>query len=110
MQGGSPDVARIKDGANPATWMLEVTGGATSTSGAKAANVDWINYYANSELSAENAAKADRLIEEDSRSKLPLTVSGGKYAAPFGMQFWELMKKYNRAYWRTPSYNYMRWV
>ena len=35
----------IKAGENPATWMLEVTGGATVTGKSKAAKVDFAEYY-----------------------------------------------------------------
>ena len=35
----------IKAGENPATWMLEVTGGAAVTGKSKAAKVDFAEYY-----------------------------------------------------------------
>ena len=41
---GFKGVAPIKRGHNPATWMLEVTGGATST-GVKASQIDFPAVY-----------------------------------------------------------------
>lgn len=41
---GFEGVAPIKRGHNPATWMLEVTGGATST-GVKASKIDFPAAY-----------------------------------------------------------------
>ena len=41
---GFEGVAPIKKGHNPATWMLEVTGGATST-GVKASKIDFPAAY-----------------------------------------------------------------
>lgn len=40
-----PGVHPISPGENPATWMLEVTGGATITGKSKAASVDFAEYY-----------------------------------------------------------------
>ena len=41
-----PGVPKIKDGYNPATWMLEVTSTAMETQ----LNVDFADLYANSDL------------------------------------------------------------
>ena len=40
-----PGVQPISAGENPATWMLEVTGGASVTGKSKAARVDLAEYY-----------------------------------------------------------------
>ncbi len=40
-----PGVQPIRSGENPATWMLEVTGGASVTGKSKAAKVDFAEYY-----------------------------------------------------------------
>jgi hypothetical protein len=40
-----PGVQPIESGENPATWMLEVTGGASVTGKSKAADVDFAEYY-----------------------------------------------------------------
>ena len=46
IQGVQP----IGPGENPATWMLEVTGGASVTGKSKAAKVDFAEYYKVSHL------------------------------------------------------------
>lgn len=40
-----PGVHPITAGENPATWMLEVTGGASITGKSKSASVDFAEYY-----------------------------------------------------------------
>ena len=40
-----PGVHPISPGENPATWMLEVTGGASVTGQSRAADVDFAEYY-----------------------------------------------------------------
>lgn len=40
-----PGVHPISAGENPATWMLEVTGGASVTGQSRAASVDFAEYY-----------------------------------------------------------------
>ena len=40
-----PGVPRIQPGENPATWMLEVTGGASITGSSKAAAQDFAELY-----------------------------------------------------------------
>ena len=40
-----PGVHPIRPGENPATWMLEVTGGASVTGQSRAADVDFAEYY-----------------------------------------------------------------
>lgn len=40
-----PGVHPIRAGENPATWMLEVTGGASVTGQSRAASVDFAEYY-----------------------------------------------------------------
>ncbi|MEW5311977.1 MAG: hypothetical protein WDW38_003643 [Sanguina aurantia] len=103
-----PGVSRIHDGVNPATWMLEVTGGAVSV-GTKAVQADWPTLYLSSELSSSNAEHAASLVRSQRTSHAPLAVSG-LYAATFGVQVRMLWSKYQAAYWRTPSYNFTRFV
>ncbi len=40
-----PGVVPIGPGENPATWMLEVTGGTAITGRSKAAGLDFADYY-----------------------------------------------------------------
>lgn len=71
-------------GQNPATWMLEVTGGSMAI--ATACNsVDWPALYAASSLAAENAAQADVLVAQGLRCGMPLHMSS-MYAQPPSIQ------------------------
>ncbi len=77
--------------------------------------------------------RADEIIEHDSQTNPPVSVEGGHYAAPFSVQMSMLWRKYLLAvgerpakplalhyfdgrlcipmqYWRTPSYNFTRYM
>ena len=56
--------AKLQCGYNPATWMLEVTGGAMATLTPANAGVDWPATYMASALCQANATKAEALIEQ----------------------------------------------
>ena len=53
-----PGVQPIRSGENPATWMLEVTGGASVTGKSKAAKVDFAEYYKVSPLFCKTCMRA----------------------------------------------------
>ena len=101
-----PGVQPIKDQTNPATWMLEVTGGSMSTTFA-ASSVDFPAAYADSELRSANMKLMDELAVSSAAENLPLAV-GGKYATCFNTQRRELLRKYFLYYWRAPHYNFVR--
>ncbi|KAK9826588.1 hypothetical protein WJX74_004476 [Apatococcus lobatus] len=106
-----PGVVPLKQGHNPATWMLEVTGGAVATS-ARAAPLDFAAAYqagppAESELYQQNQEMVRMLSEEGRRDHQPLTLSS-QYATNYWIQSKWLMAKYLVAYWRSPSYNLTR--
>eukprot|EP00955_Chlamydomonas_euryale_P114923 366315-Chlamydomonas_euryale.AAC.4 len=63
----------MKAGANPATWMLEVTGGAVSVT-AKAVEVDWPQLYKDSELGRGNDTHAQQLVKMTGEAYEPLKV------------------------------------
>lgn len=56
--------AKLIPGYNPATWMLEVTGGAMATLTPANQNVDWPATYQASALYQANEATAQALIEQ----------------------------------------------
>ena len=62
-----PGVQHIRAGENPATWMLEVTGGAAVTGKSKAAKVDFAEYYKVSAMSSR--------LHRICKASLPLDVS-----------------------------------
>ncbi|KAL9460374.1 hypothetical protein AB3S75_003560 [Citrus x aurantiifolia] len=99
-----PGVQKIKDGCNPATWMLEVT----ARSQELALGVDFHNIYKLSDLYRRNKA----LIEELSKP-----VPGSKdlyfptqYSRSFFMQFMACLWKQHWSYWRNPPYNAVRFL
>ncbi|XP_027349251.1 ABC transporter G family member 39-like [Abrus precatorius] len=92
-------VPKIKDGYNPATWMLEIS---ASTMEAQL-NVDFAEVYANSTLYQRN----QEIIEE-----LSIPAPGSedlffptKYSQPFLVQCKACFWKQNWSYWRNPQYN-----
>lgn len=99
-----PGVPKIKDGFNPATWMLDV-----STTQAEAQlDVDFADIYANSPLYQRN----QQLIGELST---PAPGSNDlhfptKYSQPFLVQFKACFWKQYWSYWRNPQYNLVRFA
>ncbi|XP_059459725.1 pleiotropic drug resistance protein 1-like [Corylus avellana] len=97
-----PGVPKIRDGYNPATWMLEVTSAAQE----KAHAFNFSEIFKNSELYRRNKA----LIKELSTPPL-----GSKdvyfrtqYSQSFFMQCIACLWKQHWSYWRNPSYNAVR--
>ncbi|KAI4322384.1 hypothetical protein L6164_022086 [Bauhinia variegata] len=97
-----PGVPKIKEGNNPATWMLEV-----STSAVEAQlNIDFADVYANSELYRRN----QQLIEE-----LSTPPPGSedlhfptKYYQNFITQCLACFWKQHWSYWRNSQFNAVR--
>ncbi|CAI0407524.1 unnamed protein product [Linum tenue] len=99
-----PGVPRIKDGYNPATWMLEVS----SPSMELQLDVDFAQIYANSSLYQRN----QELIKE-----LNTPAPGSKdlyfptqYSQSFNTQYKACFWKQNWSYWRNPQYNAVRFA
>ncbi|PON42828.1 ABC transporter-like [Parasponia andersonii] len=97
-----PGVPKIRDGYNPATWMLEVTAPPVEAQ----LNVDFAESYANSELYVKN----QELIKELST---PTPGSNDlhfptKYSQPFFVQCKACFWKQHWSYWRNPQYNAVR--
>ncbi|KAK1396576.1 hypothetical protein POM88_006439 [Heracleum sosnowskyi] len=97
-----PGVAKIKDGYNPATWMLEVSSAAIEAQ----LDVDFAEIFANSNQYRSN----QELIKDLSTPK-----SGSKdlyfptqYSQPFITQFKACFWKQHWSYWRNPQYNAIR--
>ncbi|CAL4975335.1 unnamed protein product [Urochloa decumbens] len=99
---GIQGVSKIKDGYNPATWMLEVT----TTSQEHVLGVDFSDIYKKSELYQRNKA----LIKELSQ---PAPGSSDlyfptKYPRSSITQCMACLWKQNLSYWRNPPYNTVR--
>ncbi|KAL9432590.1 hypothetical protein AB3S75_027592 [Citrus x aurantiifolia] len=101
---GIPGVENIKDGYNPATWMLEVT----AKSQELTLEIYFTDIYKGSELYRRNKA----LIEELSRP-----APGSKdlyfpthYTQSFFMQCVACLWKQHWSYWRNPPYTAVRFL
>ncbi|XP_020531339.1 ABC transporter G family member 39 isoform X2 [Amborella trichopoda] len=99
-----PGIPKIKDGYNPAAWMLDITSSAMETDLA----VDFAQVYCNSCLYKEN----QQLIEELSR---PSTVSKDLSfeslpSQNFLTQCMVCLWKQHWSYWRNPQYNAIRFL
>ncbi|XAR50595.1 Sulfate-transporting ATPase [Bertholletia excelsa] len=101
---GVNGVSKIKDGYNPATWMLEVTASAQEL----VLGVDFAEVYRNSELYRRNKA----LIAE-----LSMPPSGSKdlhfptpYSRSFYSQCMACLWKQRWSYWRNPPYTAVRFT
>uniref|UniRef100_A0A0E0C4J0 ABC transporter domain-containing protein n=1 Tax=Oryza meridionalis TaxID=40149 RepID=A0A0E0C4J0_9ORYZ len=99
---GIDGVSRIKDGYNPATWMLEVTSSAQE----EMLGVDFSEIYRQSELYQRNK----ELIEELSTPPPGSTDLNfpTQYSRSFITQCLACLWKQNWSYWRNPSYTAVR--
>jgi hypothetical protein len=77
-------VSPLKPGYNPATWMLEVTGGAMSTI-TRTVDMDWPAHYADSSLAKDMSSRADQLVAQGAKSAPQLQLAS-EFAQPFGVQ------------------------
>eukprot|EP00899_Mesostigma_viride_P014234 jgi/Mesvir1/22811/Mv14223-RA.1 len=103
---GCPGVAPLPGGYNPATWMLEVTGGARGAN-IKASDADFVALFEASDVRRASDAIAQQLLA--SATKSPHGSDHTKpYAASFSVQSKLLLRRWARTYWRSPSYNLLR--
>ncbi|CAH1451956.1 unnamed protein product [Lactuca virosa] len=97
-------VHKIKDGYNPATWMLEVT----SASQEAILGVNFAEVYKNSELYKSNK----EMIKESSK---PIPGSSDiqfhtQYSQSFWTQCMACLWKQHWSYWRNPPYTAVRFM
>ncbi|KVH90323.1 AAA+ ATPase domain-containing protein [Cynara cardunculus var. scolymus] len=97
-------VNKIKDGYNPATWMLEVTSAAHEAT----LGVNFAEVYKNSELYKRNK----ETIKESSR---PIPGSADiqfrtQYSQSFWTQCMACLWKQHWSYWRNPPYTAVRFL
>ncbi|GAB4842031.1 transcription factor [Ancistrocladus abbreviatus] len=97
-------VSKIKDGYNPATWMLEVTTQAQELG----LGVDFTELYRNSDLYRRNKALIQELsTPRPGSSDLYFPT---QYAQPFLVQCMACLWKQNWSYWRNPPYTAVRFL
>lgn len=91
-------IPKIRDGYNPATWMLEVTGPSVEAQ----LNVDFVQIYSNSALYQENQKLIKELSTPEPGSE-DLSFPT-KYSQPFLTQCKACLWKQHWSYWRNPPY------
>ncbi|XP_078168194.1 ABC transporter G family member 36-like [Carex rostrata] len=97
-----PGVPKIKDGYNPATWMLEVT----TLAKEEALGVDFAQLYQKSELYKRNKAMIkDLSIPAAGSSDLYFQT---QYSQSFFTQCMACLWKQHLSYWRNPPYTAIR--
>ncbi|GLU19232.1 hypothetical protein SLE2022_354930 [Rubroshorea leprosula] len=97
-----PGVAKIKEGSNPATWMLDVT----STAVESQLDVDFAEIYANSDLYRRNQELIKELStpQPGSRDLYFPTQYSQSFITQCKACFW----KQHWSYWRNSQYNAIR--
>ena len=97
-------ISKIKDGYNPATWMLEVSTSAQET----ALGVDFTEIYRNSDLYKRNKALiAELSVPRPGTKDLYFPT---QYSQSFVIQFIACLWKQRWSYWRNPPYTAVRFV
>ncbi|KQK03837.1 ABC transporter G family member 32 [Brachypodium distachyon] len=99
---GIDGVSKIKDGYNPATWMLEVTSGAQE----EMLGVDFCEIYRRSDLYQRNKELIEELSTPPPNSNdlnFPT-----QYSRSFFTQCLACLWKQKLSYWRNPSYTAVR--
>ncbi|KAK2996819.1 hypothetical protein RJ639_026085 [Escallonia herrerae] len=97
-----PGVPKIKDGYNPATWMLEVNSAAAEVQ----LNVDFAEIYANSDLCRHNQELIKELSTPAPNSKDLYFPT--QYSQSFLTQCKATFWKQHWSYWRNSQYNAIR--
>ncbi|KAK3416795.1 hypothetical protein EUGRSUZ_H02557 [Eucalyptus grandis] len=101
---GIQGVSKIKDGYNPATWMLEVT----SPGQELALGVDFSDLYKNSDLYRRNKALIEELSIPPPNSKDLYFPT--KYSQSTFTQLMACLWKQRWSYWRNPPYTAVRFL
>ncbi|AES81621.2 pleiotropic drug resistance protein 1 [Medicago truncatula] len=101
---GIQGVSKLKDGYNPATWMLEVTSSAKEME----MEINFAEVYKSSELYRRNKALIEDLSTTSHGSKSLYFPS--KYSRSFFIQCMACLWKQHWSYWRNPLYNSIRFI
>ncbi|KAK3226771.1 hypothetical protein Dsin_006633 [Dipteronia sinensis] len=104
MPAAVPGVAKINDGYNPATWMLEVTASSVEAQ----LDVDFAEIFANSSLYQRNQELIKELSAPAPGSKDLYFPT--KYSQSFLTQCNACFWKHQKSYWRNSKYNAVRFV
>ncbi|KAG5525525.1 hypothetical protein RHGRI_031986 [Rhododendron griersonianum] len=96
-------VPKIGNNCNPATWILEVT----STSAEAELGIDFSQIYENSLLYQNNKALVVQLMAPPDSKELHFTT---RFSQNGWGQFKSCLWKQHLSYWRSPSYNLLRFM
>ncbi|KAI3912461.1 hypothetical protein MKW92_019912 [Papaver armeniacum] len=99
-----PEVPKIREGYNPATWVLEVTGYSVEVE----LDMDFAEAYARSGLYQKNQELIEELSTQSPGSQDIYFPS--KYSQSFTVQFIACFWKQHLSYWRNPQYNGIRFI
>ncbi|KAL8202096.1 hypothetical protein R6Q57_011243 [Mikania cordata] len=102
--GAITRVPKIRNGYNPAAWVLEVT----SSTAESQLNIDFAEIYFKSSLYQENQELIRELSTPSSGSKDLFFHT--EYTQPFLVQCKACLWKQHWSYWRNPQYNVTRFV
>ncbi|GMF41183.1 unnamed protein product [Phytophthora lilii] len=111
-----PEVARLPEGQNPATWMLECIGAgvAAAAENSTANSAASINFVEHFRESPEQAALIGSMEQPGVAIPAPGEVGelnfSNKRAATPSTQLRVLVGRFMTMYWRTPSYNLTRFI
>lgn len=92
--------------ANPAEWMLEVIGAAPGSH----SDVNWPEAWRASPEYNAVQAELQRLKENPGPAAEKSSADYREFAAPFSVQFKEVVMRVFEQYWRTPSYIYSKMI
>ncbi|KAL3675440.1 hypothetical protein R1sor_025388 [Riccia sorocarpa] len=101
---GISGTPKIKEGYNPATWMLEVSSVAAETQ----LGVDFADIYESSTLCQSNKRLVDEMSQPAPNARdlwFPT-----KYSQPLFSQVLSCLWKQRITYWRNPKFNNMRFL
>ncbi|CAD5190270.1 unnamed protein product [Musa acuminata subsp. malaccensis] len=101
---GISGVPKIRDGQNPATWMLDVT----SPNMEYKLGVDFGNIFRNSSAYKRNMKMVDEMSKRQSNAEDIHFTS--KYAKGFWSQCVSCLWKQHRSYWKNPEHNVVRFI
>ncbi|XP_026403551.1 pleiotropic drug resistance protein 2-like isoform X1 [Papaver somniferum] len=99
-----PEVPKIREGYNPATWVLEVTGYSVEVE----LDIDFAEAYARSGLYQKNQDLIEELSTRSPGSQDIYFPS--KYSQSFTVQFIACFWKQHWSYWRNSQYNGIRFI
>ncbi|XP_020250204.1 ABC transporter G family member 45-like isoform X6 [Asparagus officinalis] len=98
-----PRCPKMKNGQNPAAWMLDVSSPAMEYT----ISVDYADIFQNSSVYEENMKQVEELSKRKDSNDLHFT---SKYEQNLQYQFVACLWKHLKSYWKNPEHNVVRFV